>query len=152
MLYHISKFLHLSIHFTNVWPKQLGKNVEHFKAASLAADSKNLDPIIKYCTVGRQLGYAGYLSLDALTFLDVAGIRKSPSTKRLQTEAARFWMTGILFSTVSGVYSLYNLRQQQGRINKKEGEGVVASKRIEKYVALFFFLPVMLRLKCANMW
>lgn len=93
-----------------------------------------MDPIIKYCTVGRQLGYAGYLSLDAATFLDVAGIRKSPSTKRLQKEAARFWMTGILFSTISGVYSLYNLRQQEGRIDKKEGEGVVASKRIEKYV------------------
>ncbi|KAG9246653.1 putative peroxisomal membrane protein PMP27 [Calycina marina] len=111
---------------------RLGKNVEHFKAASVAADSKSLDPIIKYCTVGRQLGYAGYLSLDAVTFLDVAGIRKSPSTKNLATQAARFWMTGILFSTVSGLYSLYNLRQQEGRVDKKEGEGVVASKRIEK--------------------
>ena len=115
-------------------PLQLGKNVEHFKAAAVAADSKNLDPVIKYCAVGRQLGYAGYLSLDALTFLDAANIRKSPNTKRLQQEAYRCWMIGLLFSAVSGAYSLYNLRQQQARIDKKDGEGAIATKRIEKCV------------------
>jgi len=111
---------------------RLGKNIEHFKSAAVAADAKNLDPVIKYCSVGRQLGYAGYLSLDAITFLDATGIRKSPSAKRLQQEAYRCWMIGLLFSAVSGAYSLYNLRQQSSRIDKKDGEGVVASKRIEK--------------------
>merc|ERR1712000_483464 len=62
---------------------RVGKNVEHFKAAAIAADSKSLDPVIKYCAVGRQLGYAGYLSLDAVTYLDAAGIRKSPMTQML---------------------------------------------------------------------
>ena len=46
---------------------RLGKNVEHFKAAAVAADGKNMDPVLKYCAVGRQLGYAMYLSLDAVT-------------------------------------------------------------------------------------
>ena len=100
----------------------------------MMADSKNLDPVIKYCAIGRQLGYAGYLTLDALTFLDAAGIRKSPTAKRLQQEAYRSWMIGLLFSAASGAYSLFNLRQQQARIDKKDGEGVVASKRIERYV------------------
>jgi peroxin-11B len=89
--------------------------------------------VVKYCAVGRQLGYAGYLSFDAITVLDAAGIRKSPATQRLQREAYRFWMIGLLFSAVSGTYSLYQLRQQQSRIDKKDGEGVVAAKRIEKY-------------------
>ena len=48
---------------------RLGKNVEHFKAAAVAADSKNMDPVLKYCAVGRQLGYAVYLSLDAVTYV-----------------------------------------------------------------------------------
>ena len=87
---------------------------------------------MKYCAVGRQLGYAGYLSFDAITYLDAAGIRKSPLTQRLQREAYKCWMVGLIFSAVSGTYSLYNLRQQQARINKKDGEGVVAAKRIEK--------------------
>jgi len=111
---------------------RVGKNVEHFKAAAIAADSKTLDPVVKYCAVGRQLGYAGYLTFDAVTYLDAAGIRKSPATQRLQREAYRCWMIGLLFSTVSGAYSLYNLRQQAAKLDKKEGEDVVASKRIEK--------------------
>ena len=48
---------------------RLGKNVEHFKAAASAVDSKNMDPVLKYCAVGRQLGYAMYLSLDAVTYV-----------------------------------------------------------------------------------
>jgi peroxin-11B len=45
--------------------------VEHFKAAAVAADSKNMDAVLKYCAVGRQLGYAGYLTLDTITFVGV---------------------------------------------------------------------------------
>ena len=50
---------------------RLGKNVEHFKAAAVAADSKNIDPVLKYLAVGRQLGYAMYLSLDAVTYVSL---------------------------------------------------------------------------------
>lgn len=48
---------------------RLGKNVEHFKAAAVAADNKGLDPVLKYCAIGRQLGYGTYLSLDAITYV-----------------------------------------------------------------------------------
>ncbi|CAG8953555.1 hypothetical protein HYFRA_00010013 [Hymenoscyphus fraxineus] len=111
---------------------RIGKNIEHLKAAAIASNSKSLDPIIKYCAVGRQLGYAGYLTLDAATVPDVAGIRKFEGAARLAKEAYRCWMFGLLFSTMSSVYSLYGLRQQQARIDKKDGEGVVTLKRIEK--------------------
>lgn len=119
---------------------RVGKNVEHFKAAATAADARSLDPVLRFCAVGRQLGYAGYLSLDAVTYLDVAGIRKSPSTQRLAREASRFWMIGLLFSTASGTYTLYNLKQQQRKLNKEDGEAVVAAKRIEKYAVLLCFM------------
>ena len=49
---------------------RVGKNVEHFKAAAIAADSKNnMDPVLRYCAVGRQLGYAVYLSLDTVAYV-----------------------------------------------------------------------------------
>ena len=48
---------------------RVGKNVEHFKAAAVAADAKGMDPVLKYCAVGRQLGYAVYLSLDIGVFV-----------------------------------------------------------------------------------
>lgn len=99
----------------------------------MSADSKSLDPVLKYCAVGRQLGYAGYLTLDAVTVVDVVGIRRFEGAKRVQREAYRCWMVGLVFSAVSGVYGLYQLRLQQGRIEKTDGEGVVASKRIERY-------------------
>ncbi len=51
---------------------RIGKNVEHFKAAAVAADAKGMDPILKYLAVGRQLGYATYLSLDAITYVSAS--------------------------------------------------------------------------------
>ncbi|KAK3381619.1 peroxisomal biogenesis factor 11 [Podospora didyma] len=107
-----------------------GKNVEHFKAAAVAADARNGDPILRYAAVGRQLGYAGYLTFDLATLLDATGIRKSPSAKRLQKEAFRFWTMGIACSIVAQTYTLYQLRQREARVDRKEGEGVVESKRI----------------------
>ena len=35
----------------------------------MALDAKNTDPVLRYCAVGRQLGYGVYLSLDAVTFV-----------------------------------------------------------------------------------
>lgn len=111
---------------------RLGKNVEHFKAAAVAADSKSMDPVLKYCAVGRQLGYAMYLSLDAVTYLDAAGIRPLASAKRLQQEAYRAWFAGLACNAVAGLYTLWQLRQREQSIDKNEGEGVVESKKIMK--------------------
>lgn len=107
-----------------------GKNVEHLKAAATAADAKSMDPVLRYAAVGRQLGYAGYLSFDMATLLDATGIRKSKSAKKFQTEAYRFWAVGIMCSLVAQTYTLWRLRQREARVDKKEGEGVVESKRI----------------------
>lgn len=49
---------------------RLGKPVEHAKAASVLAQSQApVDPIIKYLGIGRQLGYAGYLTYDAASWV-----------------------------------------------------------------------------------
>ncbi|KAK7738552.1 Peroxisomal membrane protein PMP27 [Cytospora paraplurivora] len=111
---------------------RVGKNVEHFKAAAVAADAKagTVDPFLKYTAVGRQLGYAGYLTLDTATVLDALGIRKSDSAKKYQKEAFRLWAVGLVCSVLAQVYTLYQLKQREARVDKKEGEGVVESKRI----------------------
>jgi peroxin-11B len=112
-----------------------GKNVEHLKAAAVAADAKTMDPVLRYATVGRQLGYAGYLSFDLATLLDALGVKKSAQAKSLQREAYRFWAMGLLCSLVVQMYSLYRLNQREAKVDKKEGEGVVESKRIAMYVS-----------------
>ncbi|CZT15656.1 probable peroxisomal biogenesis factor (PEX11) [Ramularia collo-cygni] len=107
---------------------RLGKFVEHFKAAAVAADSKSLDPVLKYLAVGRQLGYAVYLSLDALTYLDQTGIYKFKEGARLQREAYRAWFVGLTCNIVAGVYTLYNLQL----LAKKQAEsGGDAEKAVE---------------------
>lgn len=114
----------------------MGKNVEHFKAASVALDAKSgpvaADPILKYLTVGRQLGYGLYLSFDMVTVLDATGIRKLQSVKKLQENAFRAWFAGLACSAIAGLYSLYRLKELEKRINKKDAEGAVEGKKLQK--------------------
>ena len=64
--------------------------------------------------------------------VDAAGIRPIASAKRLQKEAYRAWFTGLMCSAAAGLYTLYRLREREQRIDKKDGEGVVESKKIQK--------------------
>ncbi|TID20693.1 peroxisomal biogenesis factor 11 [Venturia nashicola] len=111
---------------------RFGKFVEHFKAAAVAMDAKGMDPVLRYAAIGRQLGYAGYLSLDNVAALDVVGIKKFQNVKQISRQATKFWMTGLLFNAFAGFYKLYQLNQQSQMVNKKEGEGAVEGKRMEK--------------------
>lgn len=90
--------------------------------------------MLRYLATGRQLGYAGYLTLDTVTVVDVIGVRKLDSAKRLQDSAYRCWMSGLLCSVVAGVYTLYRLGEKEKSIDRKEGDGAVEAKKIEKYV------------------
>ncbi|KAL9025501.1 MAG: hypothetical protein Q9196_005685 [Gyalolechia fulgens] len=112
---------------------RLGKNVEHFKAAAATMDdTKARDEFLRYCAVGRQLGYGMYLTLDMATYVDSAGIWKLESAKRLQKEAYRAWFVGLMFNTIAGLYTLWGLRQRELEVNKGDGEGVVESKKIQR--------------------
>ncbi|KAK2811254.1 hypothetical protein FQN50_002351 [Emmonsiellopsis sp. PD_5] len=115
---------------------RVGKNVEHLKAAAVALDSRsptaNKDPVLRYLGIGRQLGYASYLSFDMFSYFDTAGIRKLSNAKTVQTRAQKAWFTGLLCSVISGLYSLWRLNEREKAINKKDGESVVEGKKIEK--------------------
>ncbi|KAL1966993.1 hypothetical protein VTN77DRAFT_3737 [Rasamsonia byssochlamydoides] len=110
-----------------------GKFVEHLKAAAVAFDNKNpVDPVLRHLAVGRQLGYAGYLTLDTVTLVDAIGFRKFEAAKKLQNHAYRAWLSGLIFSFVAGVYTLWRLQEKEKTINLKEGEGVVEAKKIQR--------------------
>lgn len=112
---------------------RFGKFVEHLKAASVAFDNKApADAVLKNLTVGRQLGYAGYLALDSITLVDVLGFKKFDSAKKLQEYSYRAWLSGLVCSVVAGVYTLYRLQEREKAVDRKEGEGVVEAKKIER--------------------
>jgi peroxin-11B len=50
----------------------------------------------------------------------------------LQKEAYRAWFAGLMFSTIAGFYTLWQIRQRQQNVDKNEGEGVVESKKLVK--------------------
>ncbi|KAH6989670.1 peroxisomal biogenesis factor 11 [Ilyonectria sp. MPI-CAGE-AT-0026] len=91
---------------------RLGNNVEYFRAAFQTFAAKDQDSVIRYTSMGRQLGFAGYLTCDAATSLDILGIRKLKAAKRVQMEASRFWSAALLCSVIAQVYNLSSLRQQ----------------------------------------
>ncbi|KAF4504938.1 hypothetical protein G6O67_006085 [Ophiocordyceps sinensis] len=110
---------------------RVGKPVEHLKAAALAADAKSTPAFLRYASVGRQLGYAGYLTFDALALPDAMGVRKWHRAADLQRHAYRFWAAGIVFSLAAQLYTLRRLKRREAAIDRKDGEGVVESKRIK---------------------
>ncbi|KAG0214481.1 Peroxisomal membrane protein PMP27 [Mortierella sp. GBA30] len=89
---------------------RIGKPIEHIESAVAATAVK--DEFLRYCSVGKQLSYAGYLSFDALIFLDGSGAYKFKNIKRYGELANKFWLAGIVFSFISG---LYKTRQIQIR-------------------------------------
>lgn len=91
-----------------------------------------MDPFLRYCAIGRQLGYAGYMVFDNLSFLDASGIKKSDAGKRAQVLAYKAWFTGLSFNAIAGVYQLYVLRQREANANRKEGEGRVEVGRVQR--------------------
>ncbi|KAE8340066.1 hypothetical protein BDV24DRAFT_134560 [Aspergillus arachidicola] len=112
---------------------RIGKFAEHLKAAAVAADNKSpIDPVLRYLAVGRQLGYAGYLTLDTITVVDIIGFRKLAAAKRLQDTAYRSWLAGLICSAIASVYSLWRLREKERTLDRTEGEGVVEAKKLEK--------------------
>ena len=114
---------------------RLGKFVEHFKAAALAADSKTMEPIMKYLAVGRQLGYGFYLFCDTLTYPDASGIRKYEGGARMQREAYRVWLMGLTCNIVSCIYTLFQQnRQLREHEESADAEKAVEIKKITGYV------------------
>ncbi|KAF2123961.1 peroxisomal biogenesis factor 11 [Dothidotthia symphoricarpi CBS 119687] len=112
---------------------RVGKFVEHFKAAAVASDAKGVDPVLKFLTVGRQLGYAMYMVMDNACVLDSTSIRKFSTAPRLSREATRAWFTGLSFSIASSLYSLYNLQTRAQTITSSgDPEKVVEKKKVDK--------------------
>lgn len=89
-----------------------------------------------------------YLGLDALTYLDAAGIKRSEFAKRCQREAYKAWVLGLVCSAFSGVYSLWVLNGRMvsataatttGKKSVGGGSDVedkVEEKKIARYVVL----------------
>lgn len=132
----IAPFENLKKQFSSVRKAlRIGKFIEHLKAAAVASDSKALDPVLKYLAVGRQLGYAAYLSLDSVCYLESIGATKlsSDAGKRLQVQAYKAWWVGLVCNVVAGGYTLWGLQRVRERVEgSADAEKKVEEKKLER--------------------
>ena len=108
---------------------RVGKFLEHFQAALKATAIQ--DPFVSYTAIGRQIGYGFYLILDALQWIHGAKVYQfSPETaKKISKNAARFWLTGLTFSLISGSYKTYMIQQ---RLQAAKRPRATAEKEAER--------------------
>ncbi|KAI8669898.1 hypothetical protein NCS56_00793300 [Fusarium sp. Ph1] len=81
-------------------------------AADAATDAKGLTPVLRYATIGKHLGIAGYLALDMAALLGLTGIRN------------------VFFSILEPLYTLRRLSRL--KIDRSDGEGIVEVKRVSR--------------------
>lgn len=91
---------------------RVGKFLEHIQSATKALAVQ--DPVIRATAIGRQLGYAVYLVCDVLQWVHGSKVYQlAPETaKFISQTAARFWMYGLAFSLLSGVYKSLAIRKR----------------------------------------
>lgn len=75
---------------------------------------------------------------DTLTYLDASGVRPSLAAKKLQVQAYKAWMTGLCFSVLNGVYTIYKSRNEEAAQTDKAvaAEKTVEVKKLQRYVHL----------------
>ncbi|KAF9431496.1 Peroxisomal membrane protein PMP27 [Entomortierella beljakovae] len=100
---------------------RIGKPIEHVESAVKATSIK--DEVSRSLTIGKQLSYAGYLTFDALLFFDGSGAYKFKNIKRYGELANKFWLAGIIFGFLTGLYKTRQIQIRQGRLeNHSKGE------------------------------
>ncbi|KAI0963388.1 hypothetical protein AcW1_000477 [Taiwanofungus camphoratus] len=97
---------------------RLGKPLEHLQAALRAAQISG-DASEQLTAIGRQLSYFGYLTYDALVWVNaVKFFNFKPSTaEKVNKMASRFWFAGILFSITHGLLKAGRLANEVKKLS-----------------------------------
>lgn len=99
----------------------------------MASDNAALDPVVRFTSTGRQMGYAAYLALDSVNVLDATGIHKNAHGARLLRAANTAWVSGLAFSIAQGAYTLYDLRSRSVSVEASgDPEKVVEQKKVAR--------------------
>ncbi|CAK9440067.1 uncharacterized protein LODBEIA_P41670 [Lodderomyces beijingensis] len=85
------------------------KPISHLQAAAKAFDNKLMDPVLQATTVIRNLGYAGYLTIDAFLFGKMLGIVDKSRFPEAAKYASRFWLLGLVAGVVNSLRIIYTL-------------------------------------------
>ncbi|CAN6672083.1 peroxisomal membrane protein PMP27 [Trichomonascus vanleenenianus] len=108
---------------------RVGKPLGHFKLAAAACGNQTIDPILRLTTIGRQIGYMGYMALDTVMWVHMAKVRPFTADRfgKIQRIAYRFWMAGLLFGLVNSARKYQTARAQEialSQESEKDGDSL----------------------------
>ncbi|KAI9228026.1 MAG: peroxisomal biogenesis factor 11 [Piptocephalis tieghemiana] len=121
---------------------RVGKPLDHLQ--SLVSSTQQPDDFLRLAGILRYASLAAYLTFDMLQWIHSAGAYKFSNIKAYSRRASKFWLLGILFSWISGLYRLralrirgISLKRAQGDkapeslspVMRKEGEALVKERR-----------------------
>ncbi|KAJ3824941.1 peroxisomal biogenesis factor 11 [Lentinula raphanica] len=98
---------------------RLGKPLEHLQAALKAALVSG-PAGEQITTIGRQIGYFGYLSFDALVWVNAVKFYSfsSETGVKISKLANRFWLAGIVLSIMNGALKSVRLAKEERRLKR----------------------------------
>jgi hypothetical protein len=108
-------------------------------AVRTLGDKDPVDPILRFLSIGSQLGYVCYLTLDTIMVFHIMGVYNLTSAKQLASTANRSWAAALLCSIISSSYILLASPRQVGDSRAVHGETT-------KYVLDVAHLPWKLRM------
>ncbi|ORX89946.1 peroxisomal biogenesis factor 11 [Basidiobolus meristosporus CBS 931.73] len=83
---------------------RLGKPIEWIN--TMVKSTSIQDDLLRVCSIGRAASMAAYLTLDMLSWVNMVGMYKFKSAKKITDNANRFWLYGILLAWISDLYKL----------------------------------------------
>ena len=95
---------------------RVGKPIDFMQTILKSASLK--DDVIRICAIGRSAFLAGWLTLDSMQWLNANGIVKLNDIKWFNQNAARCWLTGLVFAVAADVYRLRNNVQRLQLLDK----------------------------------
>ena len=79
-----------------------------------------MDPILQFTTIIRNLGYAGYLTIDAIVFFKLLGIIDKKKYPNLGKYASRFWLLGLIAGLINSLRIIYSLNSYENDQNTQD--------------------------------
>lgn len=129
----VQKFKDLKQHATMIRKgMRFLKPLGHLQAASKIYDNKLMDPVLLTSLIVRELGFAGYLTLDTITWMKMMGLLNKSKFASVSTWASRFWLAALIAGVVNSVRT-YNI--SSAKLGAADEKTDAAALREKMYAA-----------------
>ena len=127
------------------------KPLNHLQTAAETFDNKLMDPILQNTTVIRNLCYAGYLSLDSITWFKMMGLIDPKKMTKVPTYASRFWLFDLIAGVINSLrtYKINSAKLESGD-EKVDVEAVNAKLYKAKRKLVWDLLDMFIALNTLN--